>query len=943
MEGKHPFIHPDPPPAKMSQLSIHLLGTFHVSYDGRMVDGFRTERERALLAYLAVERDRPHRRETLMGLLWPEQSEKRARNNLRVNLHRLRKTLEKATGEKDWLLVGRDSVQLNGTAAIAIDVMQFETHCQVAQRLAVENGMADPARLRHLKEVCRLYQGEFLQGFSFAHSVVFAQWATQGREQWHRRALKSLYELCAMHMRRGELAKAMPAARRQLELEPWREEAHCQVIEILARRGERSAALAQYEQCRTALREELGVEPGEQTKKLAHDIEQLAAIRVRNLPVPDSQFIGREEELDQITTYLSDPSCRLLTLTGHGGSGKTRLAIAAAQQLSVALRHGICYVSLSAIDDVNHIAPAILEGLGVPLADRVKPNTQLQTYLQERELLLVLDNCEQLLPDIRSVIMELLGAPQVKLLTTSRERMSIQNETVMVIDGLALRAEGTPISYSAGRLFLHHARRHRADFDPQKEDAAAIARICQALGGTPMALELAASWLSVLSLPEIAAEVEQDISFINAAPVVSHPARHQDMDVIFEHSWRRLSSPERRLFSKLSVFAAPFSRHAAEQVADATLSLLASLVHKSLLQRETTGDDRESHYALHPLLRHFAAEKLREDASTLIEAQRAFVDHFSRYLEQRNTLLIGPDHRRAMDEILAVYNNVRAAIRLACQLQDIKAIARMLFPLLGFTYMSSISLPAARQLFKQMAQAITTVIYQRPRASKRHQAILARALAYEAWFGLFTDDRDAAQEQLQQALPLAEESGDHEIIASILNALGIIARDQGDFSKAETLFQQALSRVDSSSGKYAWWQRGSFNTQLGISNLRQESFAEAKACFEKGRRAFAHVGSDLGENVVLRNLGDLALQQGDFTAARKNYEEALATTERLGSQVYQAQVLVQLGRLAVESGDLAQAEKWLQQAGQIGESLGASFILDDVHKLRGILEKKICH
>lgn len=917
----------------MAALSIHLLGTFYAGYDGKMIAGFRTERERALLAYLAVEHDRPHRRETLMALLWPELSDKRARNNLRVNLHRLRKTVELETGHKDWLLVGRNSVQLNSALPIRVDVARFEAHHVAAQRISVEQSPALSERLGHLTEACKLYRGEFLQGFSLDDSSVFGHWATQTREQHHRRILQALYELCAMHIRRGELTKAMPAARRQLELEPWREEAHRQVIEILARRGERTAALAQFKQCRLVLREELGVEPGEETLHLASKIEQLASPRVRNLPALTSPFIGRRIELDQIITFLSAPRRRLLTIVGPGGIGKTRLAIAAAFHLRAAFLDGVCFVPLVAVEEAGGIASAILGALGVPLVDPTRPQEQLRAYLQERQILLVLDNCEHLLPAVRSTVSRLLSLQDINLLATSRERLDVEAETAIVLGGLPVLAEGPPVTYSAGRLFLEHARRHRPRFEPGKDDAAAIARICQSLGGMPLALMLAASWLRLLSPHEMADEIERDLALLDRAPTAP-VARHQGMGVVFEQSWARLSTSARRVLSRLSVFVAPFDRHAAEAIAAATLTDLAELVNKSLLQRQEAITGGSSEYTLHPLLCHFAAGKLGEDPVALEEVQESFVNYYTRFLAERKPLFVGPDHLQAMAEILAVYENVRTAIKLACQSKNVPAIARSLYPLLGTTFMSSIPLTEAKRLFGEMARAVTDAVEESGAALGTQRAVLARALAYEAWFALHADERNVAVRNLERALPLAQQGDDQEIQATILNALGIIFRERGNFVRAETCFCQALALVDRPDYRYAWWQQGSFHNNLGISYLQQKKFTEARRHFEQGRRAFDRAESALGLNVVLRSLGDLSLQEGDYRTARAHYEEALATTRRLGSQIYEAQVLVRLGHLSRLVDEDERAATLLLQAHRIGAGLGAAFIVDEVEQLR---------
>ena len=323
----------------MSRLSLRLLGTFQATLDGRPVKGFDSDRVRALLAYLSVEADRPHRRERLAGLLWPEQPEQVARSNLRYALSNLRGVIGDRTASPPFLRITRHTLQLNPEGDTWVDVAAFVRHLSLAE------GAPDSASVAHLEEAVALYRGDFMAGFSLTHSVLFEEWVLFTREALAWKAANALRRLMACAQQRGDLQAAQNHARRLLQLEPWQEEVHQALMRLLALDGQRAAALAQYETCRRVLAEELGVEPLPETVALYERIRAGAleeeAARLHRPPVTFSMarlapgltatsqpFVARDDELNRMHRVLAEVLSgegRVMFVTGEAGSGKTAL------------------------------------------------------------------------------------------------------------------------------------------------------------------------------------------------------------------------------------------------------------------------------------------------------------------------------------------------------------------------------------------------------------------------------------------------------------------------------------------------------------------------------------------------------------------------------------------------------------------------------------------
>jgi predicted ATPase/DNA-binding SARP family transcriptional activator len=943
------------------QLSIKLLGAFHATVDGEPIAESRTKKIEALLAYLAMESDVVHRRETLVGLLFPEQPEETARTNLRQTLTRLRRAIFDKDADPPFLLISRESTQFNLDSHVSLDVIQFHqltNGCD--EHKGSQNGRCADCMAR-LAEGLTLYKGPFLDGFFLQDSTTFDEWANTHRAYFKQVAQTSLHKLATYHEQRGEYLQAETAVRQLIGIEPWDEAAQQQLMRLLAYQGQRNAALYQYQTFFTLLEEELGVEPIAETQTLRTQIANISDQRPRQLPARELSFIGREEELAQISLHLASPKQRLVTLVGSGGIGKTRLAIEAgwrvADKFLGPFMHGVFFVSLAGVavdgeptmqEQQHQLLVAIAEGIGFSYSGSQNPLKQLTHYLQKRSLLLILDNCEHIVPAARELLQLLLrDTMALNVLATSRERFNLASEWTLDIVGLAYPQRYEPhlnlTQYSAIQLFVERAQQVDSQFTVGEDGRshcppAAVTHICQLLYGIPLAIELATAWVRMLTCSEIAREIEQNLDALTTT--MAHiPARHRSMRAVFDHSWHLLSEAEQQTAARLSVFRGGFSRHAAQTITTAHLSQLASLLDKSLLHRTTEETIR---FQMQEVLRQYATQKLSEmpDAETAVRQHHT--TFYLSLLADHTTMLRSSQQEQAVDEISLEIRNIRAAWQSAIDENQFNLINTAIDALGLFYYMRSWFVEGADLFTRAVTQLSSDML---------PLTIYGKLLARQGWFTFLLGKHTAAHALLHQSLQLLRSQNATEDMIFNLNFLAVVTYTLGDYTAAETLCLEGLALCHTHQDQYNTaiannilsqitflmgdfersrqycetslmieetignrWSMGFSFINLGRVAFAQKQYAEARTLYQNSLAIRIAMRDARGQAICLNHLGDASRALGNLSEAVTQYQASLSVAQDIGDHVSMTKSLTRLGHVYGEQTIIHEAWHNFQQA-----------------------------
>ncbi|MCX6030270.1 MAG: tetratricopeptide repeat protein [Chloroflexi bacterium] len=911
----------------MSQLRLSLLGPFEATLDDKPIAVFGTDKTRALLAYLAVEAGRPHRREFLAGLLWGDQPEQRALHSLRQALSALRKALADEDRPAPFLLTTPDAVLLNPASDHWLDVRAFREHVDAALRHYGPRSATGRLDVRRLRQAATLYRGHFLDQFFLSGSAAFEEWATLQREALSRRALEAFSVLAEYHERRGEYALARQAAGRLVELAPWEETAASQLMRLLALDGQWSAAQAQYLACRRYLREELSVELASETTALYAQIRAAAGrnaplsprlpLARHNLPPDPTPFVGRAAELADIAAALADPGCRLLTLTGPGGSGKTRLALEAGREQVGLFDDGVYFVPLAALAAAAQIPAALADAIGLAFSEREDPLAQLLAYLRGKVLLLILDNLEHLLEEQRGIdlLADILAhAPGVVILATSRQRLELREECVYAVEGLAYP---DPLSraghfgsawhvddYDALALFLRCARGADRRFAFTADDQAAAVRICQLVEGLPLGVELAAAAVGARSCEEIAAEITRTLDFLSAA-ARNVPDRQRSLRAAFEYSWQLLTPAAQAVFAALSIFRGGFTAAAAREVAAASPADLAGLVDRSLLRHDGAG-----RYDVHEALRPYAAGKLAADpvAQAITEAQHA--RHFAAFLAQQSPRLRGAGQKQALAEVGVEIENARRAWRWAVVNDRRDAIRQSVEGLYLFFDM--------RSRFREGVELFDEALMRPegfPKTLRVWSVLLSRRGALRHRLGQY----EQAQADLEQALDLTGLGDLSGLRAFCLVRLANVLQKRGRRGAAGQLAEEALALARQLGDA---WDETRALFLLSETRYRAGEIAQAQELLDASLTVARRSGDPRLALVPLNALGDIACHRGDYARARRLFEECLALSRDLGDRYGEAMHLNNLGTVLHILGQYDEAAAFYRQSLAICRDVG---------------------
>lgn len=880
-----------------------MLGRPRVILDGATVTDFVSNKALVLLCYLALNPGRQSR-EALAGMLWGSLSTKRARGNLRVLVHNLRQLLP------EYIAAARHDVAFVAAKPHRIDVRVFsEASAQNEDPQAWADAVA-------------LYEEDFLQGLPLEGAPALERWVETERRRLRFHLVDMLERLSEWYAQQGRWREATAVSRRSLEIEPWREETHRRLMRLLARQEKYTAALQQYERCRRALAANLNIEPMPATRELYERIRRLRARPQVAIPSPPSQLFGREQALEALQSRLLAPSCRLLTLYGLGGVGKTRLALALAERVREHFLDGVYYVPLTEAAPARHVALAIADAMGVSLEGPLPFGVQLLRELKGAEILLLLDNFEQRLDAGQFVQRLLASAPGARVVAVSRLALNLAEEWTYEVGGLDLPDLAQPdLRAPAARLFLQQARQRRPDFSGEDDEWRAVAKICHLVEGIPLALQQAASWLHVLSCSELVHELEEGSHVLRfAAPRRRH--RQHSMQAVLEQSWRLLAEKERSVLARLSVLRAGFTREAARAVSGATLAELAALASHSWLSRR--GDDER--FTMHEILRQFAGEKLAQQPDVVTETRLSHARYFARFVQQKQRELQGPQLFSAVAAFTADLGNILAGWDYALERR---------LPELTLKYLNSFFwIYEVVGWYEEGLETSKEALDRLPafREGSVPAALVERmsaiAMTNHGWFLFRTGHYPAARRELASAVERLRPRGTPRELGLALFFLGFNNQLMGHNERALRLLEESR-RLFEREG----WPLGVLLCRgvLVLAHLALGEYEEAMALVADAR---ALAGNWKGHRIWSNHLyleGLCAQIRGDMEAAESHFRLSLEAAQEIEDTWNVALCHHFLGLLETERQNYASAKerekRGLTLMERLGEKLGMSYCL----------------
>jgi predicted ATPase/DNA-binding SARP family transcriptional activator/transposase len=894
---------------------IDLFGGLRVTRGDCVVTRFPTQKAGLLLAYLVYHSDRSHSRELLAELLWPGADPPSARQSLSQALSTLRHQLTvPAASTESLFLVDRFSIGVNPDA-ISTDVAEFDAAFAEAVRATDE-----PDRIHCLTRAVDLYRGPLLPG-------SYQDWVLCERERLAERFFQALRRLIGAMEASGDLDSAIDLARRGIALDPLREETHRHLMQLLAASGRPELALRQYRELERLLQQELGETPSRATRTLALTFSDVDAqplsvaddtILTGNLPPQLTRFFGRETEIAQLCAMLEQgggesPSleARLITLTGPGGSGKTRLAIEVGARVMAAWGGRVWLVLLQDLAAAQRIPAAIRDVLGLPRSAGADAVEQVVVALSRLPTLLLLDNFEHLVEEGAAIVRSLLErASTLTCLVTSRRRLGLAGEREFLVPPLPARP--------SIQLFVDRAQAARPDFAVTAANSGAITDLCARLEGIPLALELAAARATVMTPEEMLGHLAHRFDFLvnrrrNATP------RHQTLWTALAWSYQLLAPDLQRFFRQLYLFRGGWTVEAAAAVCEESRALecLEMLRESSLVLVEQRGET--SRFRMLETLREFAQELLSEEERLALEQRHAA--YFLALAQETEPGLFGSDQKRLLDRLDDEHDNLRAVLAWsqAPDPESTEATARaetgvcLAGLLWWFWWVRGHAREGGDWLQQTLARSEPL-----GRTPSRAKAL------YGAGGLAWVQGKHAVGRPLMDAsVAMWRELGDSRGLAFALRALGWVALDQGDYAVGRAAVEESLEIYRVLDDKVGIGRSLNF---LGCAAYFLEEYDRARALLEDGLALCRETNDEAILGMTLHALGKVARRQGRHSEARACYEESLTVRLHIDDKRGLAQVMEVLAEAAFVDGDPEHAARLLGAAEACRESLGVPLL-----------------
>lgn len=887
---------PGPPDGGGSRegLVVRLLDAFTVEFGGSALGAGAFPRRKAhqLVKLLALHRHHRMHRDQVVEALWPHLAPE-------AGAHQLHNALSQARGALRTL-VGRalDPVALEGGVVALRHPNGVTTdlhHALAAAGCALVDRSANV-----LEAALAPLLGTLLP------EDLYEPWSEPAREEVRTMAARLRLALAEALVDERRTAEAVTIAEAVVRDEPTEESAYRTLMRAAAEIGDPTGVERAFQRCREALERDLGSGPSDETMRLLNVLRERSAPPRSATPLhePATPFVGRTFELAEVERALAAPGCRLLSVTGIGGIGKTRLALEAARRLAARTSLEVAVVEVPADLSADHLLTLLADALSVRTPPREPREAALVEALAGRRLLVVLDNAEYVRA-ARALVARLLAAlPGLTVLAATRHRLELQGERVVELGGLEVPRREAVAPYgrfAAVQLFLDAARRS-SGVTLGQDEAEAVGRICRMLHGVPLALELAASWVGVLSCDAIVVELRRGLDLL-VSNAVDAPERHRSLRHAFEQSWRLLDADERRHLARLSTFPAACDLDAARRVVGIPLRVMRSLSEKSLLSQVAPG-----RCAIHPVVRQFAAEKLGADeAAALAEAHAR---HYLDRLDGGSARLASGAERRVIHEIIADVPHFRAAFLHAVRARDVVGLdagldgLAKLFDKLGWHH-------EGHALFDGALAELTSGGAATRDPEQAYARLVARLEARAASFALALGRIDEAMVRLERSRVGLATVGDALEHAFTLDQLSLVLHHRGDDAVAMDVLAESLELRRRSGDLDA--------VATSLNNLGSMAFAlgaleEAEDwCSEALTLQRTH-GTVKGVVISLQNLASIRSARGDQRAAETLLVEGLALARSIESGSLTALFLGNLARLAAQRGEVDRAATHAREA-----------------------------
>ncbi|MEZ4662975.1 MAG: tetratricopeptide repeat protein [Caldilineaceae bacterium] len=863
----------------------------------------------------------------------------------------------------DALVITRHSLALTPESQQQVDAVNL------LQTLA-ESGPIDSAKKANaLQNVLDAYHGDFLADFHLPDAPNFDEWVVTTREHIRRQVVAAYQKLGQYARSTGNVDDGIAVARRWLQVDALDEAAHALLIQQMIDKGSVREAASHYDDCVALLRAELDIAPSATLTALILEIRptplsvaqpiakqplvvpQLVPPVYHNLPAPHDQFFGRMAALQDIDERLEQPWCRLVTLVGQGGVGKTRLALTAARRRLDRYPDGVWLVELADIDadddDLREaIAVEIATALDLRLSGSSKPVEQLLNHLQHKELLLVLDNFEHLLSGGVPLVLDLLQrCAKVQLIVTSREALRTRAEWIIALTGLGNGpddGDGTPSDVVD--LFVARRAQGRRENLPL-DDLVYVRHICHLVEGLPLAIELAAALARSRPLSTLVDELRDGFDVL-ATSLRDVPPRHRSLQIVFDMSWGTLTPVLQTRLARLSVFRGGFTAAAAQQITDTDTPQLAELGEKSLLTHDMVTD----RFALHPVVRAYAAAKLsavEPSVAELVEAPptptvKKHIRYYLTLLAEHSDALQKESPQHAVAALEPDLENVRLAWQNGLALsvpksweppgssgneseaEPVEAVEPMaeLVEAADLLYAALASLSVYYQL-RGLAHEAEGVMQNTVRTAMTRGAagypLATRAGLEQARFQNRLGRYRAAIETVETALRQAQQGADHwaEGMGHVLWGEALWRLGEYDAAKNKVKHAFSIAQEVDSTLLVGWCHH-----HLGVIDDLQGRFAEALAHLEQACAAWRAIENAQALSNSLNSRGLICYNKGDLVSAQQIMEQALTICNQLDNRYLQSILLNNLSIIATQQRDYLSAHHYLQHGLQVATANG---------------------